>query len=165
MRPQGEHGPAVAAGSGGLSLCDDSCEAVSGGTSVKDVLGHGDVFLGGRTVERSPPTSLRAAGCRPSMRGGGFTEWRLCACNQHSVTPFFMPHQAPMEAGRGFSELPGKQQHVQLRQQRRCGSGVVRATRAGRELFGPRDHSRRRHVHVTLRADGAELRCVATILR
>jgi hypothetical protein len=40
--------------SGGLSLCDDSCEAVSGGTSVKDVLGHGDVFLGGRMVERSP---------------------------------------------------------------------------------------------------------------
>ena len=33
----------MAAGSGGLSLCDDSCEAVSGGTSVKDVLGHGDV--------------------------------------------------------------------------------------------------------------------------
>ena len=43
--------PAVAAGSDGLSLCDDSCEAVSGEASVKRVLGLGGVFRGGRTVE------------------------------------------------------------------------------------------------------------------
>ena len=57
--------PAVAAGSDGLSLCDDSCEAVSGEASVKRVLGLGGVFRGGRTVERSPayqPCLLLAPG-------------------------------------------------------------------------------------------------------
>ena len=57
--------PAVVAGSDGLSLCDDSCEAVSGEASVKRVLGLGGVFRGGCTVERSPayqPCLLLAPG-------------------------------------------------------------------------------------------------------
>ena len=109
-----------------------------------------------------PPTSHACCWLQVQHAWRQLHEWRLRACNQHCATPFFVPHQALMKAGRVLSELPGQRQRVQLRQRGRFGSGVVRATRARRELFGARDHSHRRHVHVTLRADGEELRCVTT---
>ena len=155
----------MAAGSDGLSLCDDSCEAVSGEASVKRVLGLGGVFRGGRTVERSPayqPCLLLAPGpaCVAAAPRVAPPCLQSTLCN-----PLLRATPSTHESWASVKRAPCQRQRVQLRQRGRFGSGVVRATRARRELFGARDHSRRRHVHVTLRADGAELRCVATILR
>ena len=108
---------------------------------------------------------MLAAGSRSSMRGGGSTSGASVPAINTVQPPSSCHNQALVKAGRVFSELPGQRQRVQLRQRGRFGSGVVRATRARRELFGARDHSHRRHVHVTLRADGEELRCVTIILR